>query len=69
MVLKRLKFTCPTNRKIDACMRKEKQFQNSSKINKLTSIGIGPKAYYCQRGNSPNDIIGVSHDIISGGTL
>ena len=27
MVLKRLKFTCPTNRKTDACMRKEK-FQN-----------------------------------------
>ena len=24
MVLKRLKFTCPTNRKTDACMRKEK---------------------------------------------
>ena len=32
MVLKRLKFSCPTNRKIDACMRKGKKFQNSGKI-------------------------------------
>ena len=24
MVLKRLKFSCPTNRKTDACIRKEK---------------------------------------------
>ena len=28
MVLERLKFTCPTNRKTDACMGKEKKFQN-----------------------------------------
>ena len=28
MVLKWLKFTCPTNRKTDACMGKEKKFQN-----------------------------------------
>ena len=31
--------------------------------------GIGIKAYYCQGilgGNSPNDVTGVSYDIISG---
>ena len=28
MVLKCMKFTCPTNRKTDACMTKEKKFQN-----------------------------------------
>ena len=28
MVLKWLKFTCPSNRKADACMGKEKKFQN-----------------------------------------
>ena len=28
MVLKWLKFTHPTNRKIDACTGKEKKFQN-----------------------------------------
>ena len=32
VVLKRLNFSCPTNKKIDACMRQEKVFQNSSKI-------------------------------------
>ena len=32
MVLKGLKFTCSTNRKTDACMRKGKKFQNRGKI-------------------------------------
>ena len=33
VVLKRLKFGCPTNREIDACMRKgKKKFDNSDKI-------------------------------------
>ena len=27
MVLKCMKFTCPTNRKTDACIGKEKKFQ------------------------------------------
>ena len=35
MVLKWLKFTCPTNRKIDACMGKEKKsFRIGTKSNK-----------------------------------
>ena len=35
MVLKSLKFTCPTNRKTDACMRKEKKsFRIGNKSNK-----------------------------------
>ena len=32
MVLKCLKFTCPTNRKTDACMEKKKMFQNRDYI-------------------------------------
>ena len=35
MVLKRLKFSCPINRKTDACMRKEKKrFRIAAKSNK-----------------------------------
>ena len=36
MVLKGLNFSCPTNTKIDACMRIEKKgFRNSSKIKSI----------------------------------
>ena len=34
MVLKRLSFTCPTNRKTNACMGKEKSFRIGTKSNK-----------------------------------
>ena len=34
MVLKRLKFTCPTNGKTDTCMRKENSFRIEIKSNK-----------------------------------
>ena len=69
MVLKRLNFSCPTNRKIDACMGKEKKFQNSgqNQINKTGLLSV-PKLITVEEGiPTPNDIIGCSHDIISGG--
>ena len=34
VVLKWLNFTCPTNRKTDACMGKEKSFRIGIKSNK-----------------------------------
>ena len=52
MVLRWLKFTCPTNKKTHACMGKEKSFRIGTKSNKKTSIGLGTKGYYCWRGNS-----------------
>ena len=60
MVLKRLKFRCPTNNRIDACMRKGKKFQNSSKINKQVLMLV-PKFITVREGIPfPNYIIGVS---------
>ena len=57
MVLKWLKFSHPTNKKINACMRKEKKFQNSGKIKKYW---YHYQSLLLSERESPNDIIGVS---------
>ena len=44
-------IACPTNRKTDACMGKEKSFRIGTKSNKETGIAVSTKAYYCRRGN------------------
>ena len=60
MVLKCMKFTCPTNRKTDTCMKKQKVSQYGlNQINKGVLLSV-PKLITVGEGiPTPNDIIGV----------
>ena len=57
MVLRRLNFSCPTSRKIDACVRKEKKVSEywQNQINKQVLVLV-PKLITVREGISPSMI-------------